>query len=90
MYYLYIMVMLGVSLSRGERSIGYCGMITVMVAIAMAINLVILKLRPYSTRLKYIALVSLCMISWVISYAYEQDFASLIGIFSTRRLYSFL
>ena len=80
-YYLYVMVMLGVSLSRGERSPGYCGMIAFMVVIALGSNLVILKIRPYSTKLKYISLVCLCLISWIINYAYEQDFASLIGIF---------
>lgn len=80
-YYLYVMLMLGTSLARGERSLGYCGMIGVMVLVSLAVNLIILKVRPYTPKLKYISLISLCLISWVISYAYVQDFTRLIGIF---------
>ena len=80
-YYVYVMLMLATSLARGERSLGYCGMIGTIVLISLGVTLTMLKLRPYSTKLRYISLIGLCLISWIISYAYTQDFARLIGIF---------
>lgn len=80
-YYLYIGLMLITSLTRGERSLGYCAMIGIMIAVALAVILLIMKKNPASPKLKYISLVGLCLISWIISYAYTQDFARLIGIF---------
>ena len=80
-YYLYVMLMLVTSYSRGERSLGYCGMIGVMVLISLAVDLIIFKIKPDSNKLRYVSLIGLCLISWVISYAYTQDFASLIGVY---------
>lgn len=80
-YYACVMLMLLTSLLRNERSLGYCGMIGVLVLISLAVILVILKVKPASPGLKYISLIGLCLISWVISYAYTQDFARLMGCF---------
>lgn len=80
-YYSYVMLMLLTSLLRNERSLGYCGMIGVLVLISLGIILFAIKVKPASPRLKYISLIGLCLISWVISYAYTQDFARLMGCF---------
>ena len=80
-YYLYVLLMLVTSLSRGERSLGYCGLIGVMILISLGVNLFIMKMKPDAPQLRYISLIGLCLISWIISYAYTQDFARLIGVF---------
>ncbi|MGN1157738.1 MAG: hypothetical protein ACI4TK_16285 [Agathobacter sp.] len=80
-YYAYVILMLITSLARNERTLGFCGMIGVMVAICMGTILTLVKRKPASPRLRYIALIGLCFISWILSYAYTQDFVRLIGCF---------
>lgn len=78
-FYIYVMMLLSVSLIRKERSLGYCGIIGVLVLISLAIIFITLKKNPASARLKYTSLIGLCIISWLMSYAYTQDFVRLIG-----------
>ena len=80
-YYVYIMALLMVSAIRGERSVGFCGLIAVLVVISLTITLVAYLKNKRSTKMKYIMLIGLYMISWVISFAYSQDFAAMIGAF---------
>lgn len=80
-YYLYIMALLLVSVLRGERSVGLCGMIGVMAVISLAVSWIVFLRNKKSTRLKYVQLVGQCMIGWIIAFAYSQDFAVLIGGF---------
>ena len=80
-YFVYVAVMLFVSAMRGERSGGFCLMIGIMVAITLIITWVVFLKNKKSTKLKYIMLVCLCMIGWIIAFAYSQDFATLIGAF---------
>ncbi len=80
-YYIYVMCMLGVSVWRGERSVGFCGLIAVMVMIALVAIWISYKKNPSSRIMKWFALVGICLVSWIISYAYTQDFARLMGAF---------
>ncbi len=80
-YYMYIVVLLAVSVLRQERSLGFCGMIGVMVFTTLAISWIIFLRNRKSTKMKYILLAGQCLIGWVIAFAYEQDFAVLIGGF---------
>ncbi len=80
-YYIYIILMLLTSLLRNERSAGFCGMIGIGVLISLSSIWIMIKRRPATAYLKYVSLIGLCLISWVISYVYTQDFARLIGAF---------
>lgn len=80
-YYLYVMVMLVISVMQGVRSVGFAGLIAVLVAIAIATTWLVFKRNPKSTKMRYIILVGLCIIGGIISFAYSQDFAVIIGIF---------
>lgn len=80
-YYLYVMAMLAISVIQGVRSAGFAGFIAIMVVVALASTWIIYKRNPRSTKMKYIVLIGLCLIGWVISFAYSQDFAVIIGIF---------
>lgn len=81
-YYLYVMVLLVLSVMQGVRSVGFAGLIAVQVIVALTVTWIVYKRNPKSTKMKYIAIVGLCLIGWVISFAYSQDFALIIGIFS--------
>jgi len=80
-YYLYVMAMLVLSVMQGVRSVGFAGLIAVLVVIALAITWIVFKRNPKSTKMRYIILFGLCLIGWIISFAYSQDFAVIIGIF---------
>lgn len=80
-FFLYVMLMLIVSLVRGERTIGFCGFIGVIVLVSLAVVWIVFKRNERSTKLKYIMLIGLCAVSWIICFAYTQDFAAIIGAF---------
>ena len=80
-YYLYVMVMLVISVMQGVRSTGFASLIGIMVVIALSVTWIVYKRNPRSTKMKYIIIVGSCMIGWIISFAYSQDFAVIIGIF---------
>ena len=80
-YYLYVMVMLAISVMQGVRSAGFAGLIATMVVIALAMTWIVFKRNPKSTKMKYLILIGLSLIGWIISFAYSQDFAVIIGIF---------
>ena len=80
-YYIYIAMLLTASVIRGERSIGFCGFIGVLVAVSLVVTWVLFARNKKSARMKYFAMIGLCLISWIISYAYSQDFATIIGGF---------
>ena len=80
-YYLYVMVMLAISVMQGVRSTGFAGLIAVMVLIALTMTWLVFKRNPKSTKMKYLILIGLGLIGWIISFAYSQDFAVIIGIF---------
>ena len=80
-YYLYMIALVAVSVAARLRSIGFAGLIIVMVLITLAVTWIIFKRNPKSTRMRYLLLIGLCMIGWTIAYAYSQDFATIIGAF---------
>ncbi|MBQ6843663.1 MAG: hypothetical protein IJO60_03385 [Agathobacter sp.] len=80
-YFLYVLALLAVSVMRGERSIGFCGLIGVMIAITLIVMWIAFLRNKKSTKMKYVTLVGQCLIGWIIAFAYSQDFAVLIGGF---------
>ena len=80
-YYLYIVVLLAVSVLRGERSLGFCGMIITLVLVTLVISWIVYLRNKKSSRMKWLLLIGQCLIGWVIAFAYSQDFAVLIGGF---------
>lgn len=80
-YYAYIIALLVISAILKIRSVGFVGLLVVMVVIALAVTWIVFKRNPKGTKLKYVVLVLLCMISWIIGFSYSQDFALIIGAF---------
>ena len=80
-YFMYIIALLAVSVLRGERSLGFCGLIGTMVVITLLITWIAFLKNKKSTKMRYVALVGQCLIGWVLAFAYSQDFAVLIGGF---------
>ena len=80
-YYIYMAALLAVSVAVGERSVGFCGFIGVLVALSMAVMWTVYLRNRKTTKMKYIILVGLCLVSWIMTYAYKQDFAAMIGAF---------
>lgn len=74
-------MLLAISVIRGERSLGFCGFIGILVLLSLVVTWVLYARNKQSTKLKYFAMIGLCAVSWVITFAYSQDFAVIIGAF---------
>lgn len=66
---------------KGDRSIGFSVMLTVIISIVIAINSALGKLLQASSKLKYFTLPSLLFVSFFMSFAYSQDFVMFMGVF---------
>ena len=80
-YYLYVAALLAISAGVGLRSWSFSSGIIILILASSALNWIVLKKNAKSTRLRYVLLVGLCLISMIICYAYSQDFATIIGAF---------
>ena len=80
-YYLYVLLMLVTSYLRGERSLGFCGFIGFIVCVSLLFIWITFLRNKKSTKMRYIMLVGLCLVSWIMTYAYTKDFAAIIGSF---------
>jgi len=80
-YYLYIMALLAISVVFKIRSAGFVGFIAVLVLVALAVTWIAYKRNVQGKKLRYVVLAGLCLISWVIAFAFSQDFAMIIGAF---------
>ena len=80
-YYVYIALLLTASVIRGERSLGLCGFIGTIVGVSLLIIWFAYLRNRKTTKMRYIALAATCLVSWIICFAYTQDFAAIIGGF---------
>ncbi len=80
-YYAAVILILAISYWRNERSQGFCGMILFLVIVCVGTIVLLVRKNPAHPRLRYISLAGLCLISWIIGFAYTQDFARMIGCF---------
>ena len=78
-YYVYIALLLTASVVRGERSLGFCGFIGTIVGVSLVVTWIAFLRNRKTTKMKYIALVGTCLVSWLICFAYTQDFAAIVG-----------
>lgn len=81
MYYIYMAFLLLISVVVGERSLGFCGFIGILVGISLLAMWAIYLRNRKTRKMKYIILIGLCLVSWIMTYAYTQDFAALTGAF---------
>lgn len=80
-YYFTIMLMLVTSWLNQNCTTNFFVVVTAMIVVSLGIVFFINKKNPTSTKLKYISLFFLCVISWLISYTLPQEFISLLGCF---------
>ena len=80
-YYVYIALLLTASVIRGERSLGLCGFIGTIVGVALLVMWMVYLRNRKTIKMRYISLAGTCLVSWIICFAYTQDFAAIIGGF---------
>lgn len=81
-YYMYVMALIISSAMRGERSPLFCLIVAAVVIAAIVLLLIVFIRNKKGTKMKYVALIGLVPVSWFITYAYAQDFATIIGAFA--------
>ena len=66
---------------KGERSMGFSTMLTIIIAVVLVINMILGKLLITSPKLKYCTVPSLLFVSFFMSYAYNQEFVIFTSAF---------
>lgn len=81
-YFMYVIALLAISVMRGERSLGFSGLIAIWIAVTLLTTWILYFRDKKSTKMRYVTLIGQCIIAWIIAFSYSQDFAVLIGAFS--------
>jgi methyl-accepting chemotaxis protein len=64
---------------KGERSLGFSGALSGVITIILIINAVCGRVMLASAKLKYVTLPSLLIVSFFMTYAFNQDFIMFLG-----------
>ena len=70
----YLLALIWVSCAQGIRSVGYSCMITVIILIVSVAQIVVNKVNPRSEKIRYISLVGLLIIMFLMGYAFDSEY----------------
>ncbi len=73
-FYLIVLANVFIAFRSGVRSAGYTGMMAVLVTILSIINWVVYMKKPSSKILKNVAIIGLCIVDFLITYAFESQY----------------
>lgn len=78
-FYFAMLAIIWVSFIRGVRSQGYCIMISSIILLSGAVPLVLCKMNPSSQKLRYAALPGLLIVSFLMTFAFDEGFVLFLG-----------
>lgn len=73
-FYLIVLANVFIAFQSGVRSGGYTGMMAVLVTILSVINWIVYMKKPSSKMLKNVAIIGLCIVDFLITYAFESQY----------------
>lgn len=73
-FFAFVLALIWVSCAQGIRSVGYSCMITVIILIVSVAQIVVNKVNPRSEKIRYISLVGLLIIMFLMGYAFDSDY----------------
>lgn len=79
-YYLWVLGLVWIATARGIRTVGYAGMITVVVLLFSGGSVVMYRRNQESTKLKYIVTAGLFVISFLMSFAFANYYVRFMAI----------
>lgn len=80
-FYLVVTAIVWISGLRGFRSMGYCMMLTVIALTTTAITMTLYAKMQYSNNIKYIAFIGLMLVTFLISYAFNNYYLRFMADF---------
>ena len=80
-FYLVVTAIVWISGLRGFRSIGYCMMLTTIVLATTAVTMVSYAKMQYSNNIKYIAFIGLMLVTFLVSYAFNNYYLRFMAAF---------
>ena len=78
-FYAAMLLMLWSSVLMKMRSVGFAGLVSVIVIIFLIGTVVAGRMAPMSKRLRYITLIGLMVVEFFMGYAYDQDIVRMFG-----------
>lgn len=80
-YYLAMLVIIWISFARGVRTMGYCSMISILIVIAALVPQVLKRFMADSPKLRYTTLPGLVMVSFLMTFAFDESYVLFLGAF---------
>ncbi len=80
-YYAAMLIIVWLSFIRGLRSQGFCIMISIVILIAAVIPFIMKKAAPVSARLRYVILPGLVIVSFFMTFAFDESYVLFLGAF---------
>lgn len=79
-FYALVGVNVWLAYSMGERSFGYFGMITGIMVVFTTINMAIYVKNKQSKYLRYVMVIGLFIVNFLVAYAFDSEFLKFLGV----------
>lgn len=80
-YYAAMLLIIWGTFIRGERTLGYCIMMSIVITIFAILPFILKKVNPVSEKLRYATLPGLIIVSFFMTFAYDESFVLFLGTF---------
>ncbi len=77
-FFVFILAVIWISCMRGMRSVGYSGLLTLIIVSVAAIQLIVYKRNPSSQSLRYVSLTGLLVITFFLGFAFSNYYVRFI------------
>ena len=71
-FYLFVLGVVGVACIRGIRTVGYTALLAAVILLSILITVILYKRRVTDTKIRYIATVGLLIVTFFMSYAFDN------------------
>lgn len=80
-FYVLVLAVIWISGLRGFRSMGYCGMLSSIIGVAAVVTVLMFKRNPSDEKIKYIAFAGLLLVTFFVSYAFNNYYIRFMAAF---------
>lgn len=71
-YYLFVLLLVWTACIRGVRTVGYSGMLTVIIGIAVVVTALLYKKEPMGMKVRYVSLIGLLFVTFLMGYVFDN------------------
>lgn len=79
LFYVFVLAVVVTACIRGVRTVGFTGMLSAIIVVSLLLTSILYMRNKFDTRIRYIALVGLLVVTFLISFAFDNYYVRFIA-----------